>query len=366
MLLRCVAMNERSGVAPRVSPWGDGAGWARALLNTAVFLVAVAGGCAAIHATRPFPKAPGVYEKYLHFRKHLDDYDVLFVGSSRFYHAIIPQRFEERVAAASGQKVRAFNIAFDAMQPPESYFFLREILALKPQGLQWVFFEAGPMETRIYPGRPLLRDVYWHDVTHTRLVLQAIGRESISMREKSRRATEHAAFALTCLTNADLGAQWLRPRLGLEKRDQDKRYRPPKDWADTAGYAQLHEARLVTDKKLWRYLQKVAERAPGPPLTVPAFWRRELERVVKEIRAIGAQPIFVNPPSVQGRENYWGYPEDVPLFRFQDSTKFPELFEAAHHYDQGHLNHEGAEILTDLLSARFVELLNRPPGFPQR
>jgi hypothetical protein len=351
-------MNHPAGDAPSASPSGGSRGWAAALLNTAVFLIAVAGGCAAIHVTRPFPKVHGVYEKYLHLMTHSADYEVLFVGSSRLYRAIIPHRFEERVTAATGQKVPAFNLAFDAMTAPESYFFLREILALKPRGLRWVFLEAAPMETWIYDSRPPVRYVYWHDLRHTRLILQAIGDESLSIREKAQRAIGHAAFALTSLTNADRGTQWLRPELGLEK--PEKRSRVPKEWAQTAGYAQLTEARLLTDKKLSRYLQKVRRRAPGPPLAVPAFWREELESIVKEVRAAGAQVILINTPSVLGRENYRGYPDHVPVFRFQDPGEFPELFDPAHHWDQGHLNHEGAEVLTDLISARFIELLRTP------
>jgi len=338
-------------------------GCARALRNVAIFGLALSGLCLAIRATLPFPKVPGIYEKFLHFSRTRADCDVLFTGSSRVYRAIIPQQFDARVAEATGESVRSFNLAYDAVRPPESYFLLRKILALKPPKLRWVFIEGMPIQTGIMEGIPTRRLAYWHDVSHTRLVLEAIADEPLPLPEKWRRWSEHGAHAFTGFTNGDVGAQWLRPRLGVEKPEKKSRWDPPKEWAGRSGYAPLLGERQagLKGKALARYLRKVAEQTPGPERAIPRVWRRELDRLIAEIRSVGAQPILILTPSVQGLENFMGYPADVPLFRFQDPAQFPELFDPANHYDQAHLNDAGARVLTELVSARFVELLRSRP-----
>ena len=338
--------------------------WPGALLNAAVFILALAGGCAAIRAILPFPKVPGVYEKYLHVLTQSGSYDIFFVGSSRFYRAIIPARFEARISAATGKKLKAFNLAFDGMQPPETYYFLREILALRPSRLRWVFLEASPMETRVYDSRPAVRNVYWHDLRHTQLIIQAIWHEPVAVREKWHRAIAHVVLAGTCLTNADSGAQWLRPHFGLE--NSRKRWRPPREWVGTAGYEELPEASLINVRELSGYLQKVRGSTSRSSLRVPPFWHAELSQLAGEIRAAGAETILLITPTLSRRENYSGYPDDLLLFAFQDPATFPELFDPVHRWDRTHLNREGAKLLTDLIAERFLELLRVPHQLPER
>ena len=338
-------------------------GLLRAFRNAAVFALALSAACVAIRASLPFPKVPGIYEKYLHFSRTMADYDVLFIGSSRVYRAIIPQQFDASVAAATGETVRSFNLAYDGVQPPESYFLLRQILALHPPKLRWVFVEASPVQSVIMEGRPTRRLAYWHDLRHTWFVLEAIAGEAIPLAEKWSRWSEHCGHAFNVFTNSDAGAEWLRPRFGLEKPEKKTRWDPPKDWAGRAGYAPFvgeRQSRL-TNKALARYRQKISGQTPGPVRTIPRGWKRELNRLVAEIRGAGAQPVFVITPSVKGLENYSGYPHDVPLFRFQDPMEFPALFDPAVHWDHSHLNDAGARILTDLVSARFDKLLRPQP-----
>lgn len=85
------------------------------LRNCGAFLAAVVLGCFVLYSLRSFPDVPGIGPKYGYFREHKDRYDVLFVGSSRFYHQIIPKQFDTRVGENGDARLRSFNFGYDGM-----------------------------------------------------------------------------------------------------------------------------------------------------------------------------------------------------------------------------------------------------------
>ena len=76
----------------------------RALLNSVFFLAACAAGCALVGRAAPFPEVPGIFPKWEYFQANRDRIDVLFLGSSRFYHQIIPAQFD----ATTGRTVETW------------------------------------------------------------------------------------------------------------------------------------------------------------------------------------------------------------------------------------------------------------------
>ncbi|MGV3531986.1 MAG: hypothetical protein ACO1QR_06415, partial [Chthoniobacteraceae bacterium] len=85
----------------------------------------------------------------------------------------------------------------------------------------------------------------------------------------------------------------------------------------------------------------------------PVF-RGAIAELVRDIRAAGAEPVFVIAPTLNARENFTGLPEGVALFAFNDPNEHPVLFDPAMHYDGWHLNGRGAAVFTDLLAERFA------------
>jgi hypothetical protein len=79
---------------------------------------------------------------------------------------------------------------------------------------------------------------------------------------------------------------------------------------------------------------------------------------VAEVRAVGAEPILVVAPTLDPRENFRELPPGVAVWRYHDVDAYPALYDAENRYDPTHLNDAGAQIFTDLLAARFAELLN--------
>ncbi len=206
------------------------------LLNGALFPGGQPGAlfCTALGRALPFPEISVVGTKFRYLATHKDKYDVLFVGSSRFFHQIIPKQFDQAVTEATGQKLRSFNISCDALWPPESYYYLRKILALRSPRLRWVVIELMDLNPRIVDlEKPTKREAYWHDWTHTVLAWKTV--------QGSRRFNETTKRDLYLAHGRLLAAYWLN--MGRGSEILETLMVPPKEspllkegWLETEGF----------------------------------------------------------------------------------------------------------------------------------
>lgn len=331
----------------------------RTLLNSALFCVALAGTCSAIRAALPFPKVLGVYQKWLYYGKHKDEIDAVFVGSSRMYHSVIPPQFDARVKETTGQTLRTFNFAYDAMWPPESLYMVRQILAMKPKKLRWLFLEC----LNIYPDLPAdardtRRTAYWHDARHTAMALGAVRDMKFEPLHKWDLATTHCGILLRNWTNQGRGSEWLSFELGVEKRKKDSRWDPPDAWKNDEGYQPEDDTPLAGAelKKFTTAVEMMRKKSFAPKPMLPSL-RGAFADILAEIRAAGVEPIVIVTPTILAYENFEGFPPGTTVWRYHDANEYPAMYDPANRRDPTHLNHAGAKIFTDLLAARFAARL---------
>jgi len=329
---------------------------ARALLNAVLFLAACAAGCALLGRVAPFPEVPGIYPKWTHFREHRDDFDVLFLGSSRFYHQIIPAQFDAAVGAA-GQRVNSFNFGYDGMWPPESYYLLRQLLALRPARLKWVVVDLMDINTQLdVRNNSTLRMAYWHDLRHTAVAFREILASKYPWNRKADFLLAHGRLCTQQVLNLGRGAEVLNRRLA-PKPPRKK----PLSWESTAGFeagpnhgmeGEAREGFVATVERLKTDL---------PPQPVRPVFCEALRELIADVRRAGAEPIFVIAPTINGRENFTEIPDGAAVFSLNQPDEYPELFDPARHYDAWHLNETGAVDFTAILARRFAErVLPRP------
>ncbi len=334
----------------------------RTLLNSALFCAVLSGSCWAIREALPFPKVLGVYQKWLYFQQHKDEFDAVFIGSSRVYHGVIPPQFDARVKAATGRTLRTFNFAYDAMWPPESLYMTRQILAMKPAKLRWVFIECLDIYADLDPSvRDTRRTAYWHDVRHTAMALAAVRDQKFKPLDKWDLSMTHSAILLRNWTSQGRGAEWLSYETGVERRKKDSRWEPPDAWKNDAGYQPEDEAPLA-GAELQRFTAAVeARRKSFPPAPMLPSLRKAFAEILAEIRAAGIEPIVMVTPTVLPRENFDGFPPGVAVWRYHNPNGYPALYDPVNRHDFTHLNHAGAQIFTELLATRFATMLNEKP-----
>src|SRR5207302_10046083 len=116
----------------------------------------------------------GVSQKFRFFAAHKDEFDTLFIGSSRIYFQISPAIFD-RVTRESGLPTHSFNFCIGGMYLPESAYLLEQILNLKPRNLKWVFIEYDELQTKWSPeNQTSRRALHWADWKRVSLLLRKL------------------------------------------------------------------------------------------------------------------------------------------------------------------------------------------------
>jgi hypothetical protein len=333
-------------------------------LCVSIALVALVATSALLHALFPPAIPAGVVSKLKFLTERKDEFDTLFLGTSRFQYAVSPEIFDQ-ITRENGIPTRAFNFGVDGMHPPENFYVLEQILKTKPRKLKWVFIEVSDIQTK-WTDNVLgtQRLVYWHDWPRTALTL----RKALDPRGNARWyiklarlwlarrdfATNLALFtkqfgnvgraADFCSSQNFQSASEVAVELGL-KRDG---YRLAGDAMSAERAARFKEtlAREVADSRS-KFIDPYADQA--------------YRVAAAKIRRVGASTIFVVTPVIwQSPIRFRRSPPPGPLLSFNDSKTYPQLYDTSVRVDEGHLTREGSEDFTRLLAQEFVRHARQP------
>ena len=335
----------------------DAARALRAFVNAAVFLIAML--CAARFLERVLPPAPvpQFSEKLAHFAAHKDEYDTLFIGSSRTFRQILPSIFDP-LLIAGGQSARSFNFGLDGMFSPEDAYVAEKIFALRPQRLRRVFIEVSFFNTDFAAQAPeTRRALYWHDLHRTALLCRYIlpfGKSSkIRDPERWAKAWQHVRLFLVRTLNLGEGTRLADPWRGVpplgpqwtlgSAHDGAVPYAAETEYAgeNREGFDRDMEALLAAKGKIGKF--------PPAPL-------QSLCDMIARVRALGAAPVLFIAPVAMTRVNSPAGQVDVPILDFTDPHRWPVLFDPANRYDRGHLNSPGSRIFTRLFAEQVLAL----------
>jgi len=334
-----------------------------------VFVAALFGSGLLFTKVRPFATVGMVREKFAHFAAHKDEYDTLFIGSSRVYRGIMPALFDE-ITASHGRPTRSFNFGIDGMFPPEDGYVFDAIAGLRPKNLRTVFIESSMFSANFENREPESpRMVHWHDWERTRLIctdvlqskkggirwsraLSGAPRE----REKFQLALTH--FRLFVMRALSLG----RGQVFVREMFERPRPSPQKSLGiHNDGFLPMKVRSWMPPLKLAEYRRQMAERRAKPALKVEVrpSPHANLERMFGRVRALGAEPVVFISPMLGGTRLYPRASSGVPVLDFTDLETRAELFAEEHRADTSPLTGRGAELFTRALAADFIELGTR-------
>ncbi len=335
-----------------------GESFAERLRVTALGVAAFIATCLCIYALRPEPEITGVSSKLRYYAAHQDEFDTVFIGTSRIYYQVSPEIFD-RAAAARGMPTRSFNLGVAGMHPPESFLLLERFLKLKPPKLKWVFLELEDVQAGWDPERRGTRRlVYWHNWRLTSLAI----RKSINpagdkpwymvfFRCWSNTVALHLKLFLQNLANvgtiSDLNDVF------SPARDPDEAVHELGPRGD--GYQAGHDA--MPAEQVSDYTSKLARAvAESEPRPIDPYAEAEYRKVAQLVRAFGATPIFLVPPNLPQNPLRFREPPAVPgtIIAFNDVKMYPAFYDPAVRYDTGHLSWRGAETFSQAFAERFV------------
>ncbi|MDR3405977.1 MAG: hypothetical protein P4L99_26060 [Chthoniobacter sp.] len=316
-----------------------------------------------------------IREKVAHLAAHGNEYDALYLGSSRVENNMMPAVFDGTVAQ-HGIAIRSFNGGISAMYPPQDAYMLDRILASKPPRLRWVFVELQYLQAALpRTNRNTLEQVYWHDWPRFSLVCQwLVGtnkhrhwRDNVwEVVGRLPALGDHALLFARRQTNMGRGVQLLErwvahepaPTMDWELLDKNR-----DGWAP-AGIGERRDAQTIAslDEELEQRRQKPPGRDSTDPVTQKAY-----DLMVTKIQQAGATPVLVVPPNAARGTYYYPRPErarHLIILDFCDPKKYPVLYATENRVDTSHLTPAGAEIFTRLLAERFVEATREGAGYP--
>lgn len=312
--------------------------------------------------------------KYDYYQAHKDDYNTLFFGSSRIYSHIVPEVFDATVSdvtvqgSLQGSAINSYNFGIPAMRAIDSAVLLEEVLANPPKNLKWVFFES--ILDKGYepiPNARTQRAMYWHTWKNTRTAAQYIFTSDESLPSKAVLLSSHfLPFLYQQLNIGRLFNQMLPSEFSAEEQQVAA------DFTATEGYYALTDE---ADPKRQLFLQNQADylsqvsvleqsqAKPNQNLNISANKQQLLERVTRTIRAAGAEPIFVEPPSLHPEHDFQAAQQlgtIDKLLSYKNPKQFPQLYSPSGRHDADHLNDAGAREFTRLLAKDFAKIMSAP------
>jgi hypothetical protein len=344
----------------------------RALTNTGIGAAAFLITCASLRSVLPFPEIDGgVSQKFRFFAAHKDEFDTLFIGSSRVYFQISPATFD-RVTRESGMPTHSFNFGIGGMYLPETAYLLEQILNLKPRNLRWVFIEYDELQTKwSSENQTSRRALYWADWKRVSLLLRKLTNagtdplwlpspaklRDIVLRQKDEKNTRslltfYAGQFEKNYTNVARATDVLQYFLGRDTKERRARYLG----AANDGYV-IRPNRMSPERAAAYERGLTAAMAQTDTHPLSSYAVEAYRQCAEEVRKIGATPIFLITPSTTqinvATENT-GLTSVV--MAFNNPRTYPDLYRSSVRRDGQHLTKSGAEEFTRIVATNFVEL----------
>jgi hypothetical protein len=347
----------------------------RAVTNSAIAAIAFLITCIGLHAVLPFPELDGgVSQKFRFFSERKDEFDTLFIGSSRIYFQISPAVFD-RVTAEGGLPTHSFNFGIGGMFLPESAYLLEQILNLKPRNLKQIFIEYDEMETKwSTENQTSRRALYWADWKRVSLVLRKLTDAGIGplwlpnpaklrdivLRQKDEKNTRslltfYATQFERNYTNVASAADILDYFLGRDTNERRASYLGAASDGYLARPGRMSSSQTEAYERGLAVAMAQARTSPLSPYALEAY-----RQCVKEVRNIGATPIFLITPNttqINIATESTGAPGVV--MAFNNPQAYPSLYRSDVRRDGQHLTKSGAEEFTRMVAANFIELARK-------
>jgi hypothetical protein len=344
------------------------------LINLGIGLSAFLLTCIGLRAVLPFPTIDGgVSQKLRFFAAHKDEFDTLFIGSSRIYFQISPAIFD-RITREGGNPTHSFNFGVGGMYLPESAYLLEQLLNTKPRNLRSVFIEYDELQTNWSPeNQTSRRALYWADWKRTSLLLRKLtdaGTDSLWL-PNFKKLCEANTFKQVIFHTVQFEKNFTNVARApdilnfLSRRDID---RWDANYLGAVGDGYVPRAGGMSASKAAAYESALALAMHAKSTTpISSYAVDAYRQCAQKIRAAGATPIFLVTPSLkQLNVAYQGDTQSPGIvMAFNDPRAYPNLYASSARRDREHLTKSGAEDFTRLLAVNFLQSYARAKSSDQ-
>jgi len=354
----------------RAAAGGSGARGGRVAVGAVALFVGVF--LLAAHGVRmlvPWPSDLGNDVRMRVFEQHKDEYDAVYIGPSTVYRSFRPDVIDPIVSKA-GRPFRSFQLGFGGMLGYEQSFYIREILAMQPRKLRWIFVEPSQFVTdptmfNLYSERGVFRS----DLTTTREVLRGIALSTDDWQERARLWAGHLKAWSWRLANLGKGpaivASMLRRHLDADAIEEEIVLKQGgfQDEDDPfgrhhRGFSLFEQPPPIDPKVYYQDLKTLATRNQGR-FNLSSFDIESLREQRRVVEGAGLELIYIVPSLYQPVPwitalNAQG--EMGTLMAFNSPTDYPKLYRLRDRIDPVHVNRQGAAAFSLEFAKRLAEM----------
>jgi hypothetical protein len=332
---------------------------------------------ALIHPFVPWPEEKAMRAKYEHFAAHKDEFDAVYIGSSRVLRGIDPKVIDADIEAGvetGGRPFRSFNFGLAGMMTLESDFVLRELLALSPARLRYVLFEANTWYGGFddpWADPHSLRNVYWHTVPQTAKALETLRLSDKPRWERLKLAGTHIETMVWKLVNYGQGARiWstlrgtdaaaINEEIPVDEIAEGRGYQPLEALTDE--YHKFNRTEFLASQDKYKAMIDAIPATNAKATTLATYNFEALRSQQELVRSHGMELIYVVLPSMRGSPDPGALlaGNHVPvLFHFNQPEKYPSLFEMDRLQDAWHPSRLGTKEVSDLIARSLAAEMKR-------
>lgn len=336
----------------------------RAATNFALFIASFVASAAGIAKLCPLPDPYHLRPKFEYFSQHCDDYDVVFVGSSRVLRGFDPAAFDTRIRELGGSS-RSFNFGIPGMRGHEAERVIEMILDLHPKNLRHLLVEF-PEFRATFPDDDWAnseRAVWWHDLRNTLSVLGSVIRDDDSPSERARLGLHHLRLMLAALLNYgsidSVLERWVASRAKEDRfvaellgRDGFARYSDATAPKNEIERRHADPSSLIMEEFAPRIGLRNTREALSPTYNVSAL-ERQIDRITRD----GIELRYVTIPCSEATPDAYRCAERGLLPGFlplNDPERYPAMWKTRFYSDGTHMKESGAREFSRLLAEAFL------------
>lgn len=321
----------------------------------------------------PWPDDLGPGPRFEWLVGHVDEFDLIYFGSSHVYHSFVPRVIDEELAR-HGQRIRSFNLAAQGMSVFEMDFLIREVLSLEPKRLRWVVFEYGfyAFENPDRISAPFNyysdRAVFWHTPARSWDVLRAVAHSDLAFGHRAELAWTHLRHALWRFASIGQG-----PRIAAALSGRSDGRDPP-DFERSAGYLPLerdpmpatrqNRADFIADPEAYLAGLDAIDSSNELQVEIDRLELEPLQSLQAAIRRAGAEPIVVVTAFPYATPAHYALARSgvIRLIAMNSPSRYADLYRPDRRFDGLHLNERGAIEFSRLFGLRLARTIGGESG----
>jgi hypothetical protein len=277
--------------------------------------------------------------------------NVVFFGTSRIEHGIIPNVFDAAMADAGISEVHSYNAGVAASALPEVIHQIEEFYSPHPKNIKYIIFEPNIVMPAVITQNNTFRTIEYFDIIGAYRIFKFINGP---MRDLAFLSPENYLESLLgglLRHYLSIGLTWVTP-----DGPDGTIYNP-----SASGFPDLYPRARLSFSGDDHYRDLLGRMAKGKPnLSLISDEQIELALALAAfIRSQGAEPVIVRAPQTEHIDLDRAL--DAILARrctgraplildFGSPAQYPELFAEGNRMDADHLNAAGAAIFTRLVA----------------